>query len=441
MKALLEQVRQINTLGRAWRVICENGRSSRSITTRREIEEFSFDAESRLTKIQRQLNSGAFVFEPAKGVAIPKKGKNGIRPLVIAPIESRIVQRAVHDVLFRVPSIRRYADNPFSFGGVKKREGGALAAVPGAIRVVVDSIDNGATYIIRSDISAFFTRIPKSTVTAIVRDATNEPEFIELFSRAITVELENLASLRDRIWAFPIHEIGVAQGNSLSPLLGNLLLYDFDREMNSGSCCCIRYIDDFIILAPDRKTAENQFTCGVKLLAKHGLEVSADKTFRGDVARGFAFLGIELANGAIRPSRESRQRWLANVRNVLDDSMRAFRSHKKSGTMDRSFSLLRTLSEVGGMASAWGAHYSFCNEKNVFSQLDGELDILLRQYLGCYSATIRGAVSKDRRRLLGIPLLEELASRPFQWGKRGPVAQISPTIPAESISPGVSHQA
>ena len=434
MKGLLEQVRQMKTLGRAWGVICQNGRSSRSIFTRREIEEFSIAAESRLTKIQRQLNRAAFRFEPAKGVAIPKKGRSGIRPLVIAPIESRIVQRAVHDVLLGVPSIRRYANNPYSFGGVRKREGKALAAVPGAIRAVLDAIEGGATYVIRSDISAFFTRIPKSTVTTIVREATNEPEFIELFSRAIAVELENLAALRDRISAFPIHEIGVAQGNSLSPLLGNLLLYDFDQEMNAGVCWCIRYIDDFIILAADRRTAEDQFSLGLRLLAKHGLDVSTEKTFRGDIIRGFEFLGIDLANGAIRPSRESRRRWLASVRETLADGMGAFRSQRNTGTIDRSFSLIRTLSEVAGMASGWGNHYSFCNEKNIFRQLDGEVDKLLRQYLGSYADAIKGADVKGRRRLLGIPLLEEMASRPFEWVKKGTAPQASSTPAAPSVS-------
>src|SRR5260370_40447059 len=120
MKTLLEQVRAIDSLGRAWRVILQNGRSSRSILTRREIEEFATNSESRLTKIQRQLNRGSFRFKPAKGVPIPKKGRSTIRPLVVAPIESRIVQRAIHDVLLSVPSIRQYTESPFSFGGVRK---------------------------------------------------------------------------------------------------------------------------------------------------------------------------------------------------------------------------------------------------------------------------------------------------------------------------------
>ena len=64
-----------------------------------------------------------------------------------------------------------------------------------------------------------------------------------------------MAGLREKFEAFPIGDIGVAQGNSLSPLLGNIILHSFDRAMNEGDCRCVRYIDDFIILAPTRKAA------------------------------------------------------------------------------------------------------------------------------------------------------------------------------------------
>lgn len=414
MKAsLLKQVRRMSTLGRAWRVIHENGRSSQSIETRREIEKFAVDAESRLTKIQRQLNRDAFKFGPAKGVAAAKSS-GGIRPLVVAPIESRIVQRAIHDVLLKVPSISRYAANPYSFGGVRKLAG-KPGAVPGAIEAVLAAIGDGARYVIRSDISSFFTRIPKPAVTSIVAGAVDDVEFVELFSEAITVELENLSALRERAAAFPIYEIGVAQGNSLSPLLGNLLLADFDEQMNAGDSRCFRYIDDFIILSGDQNTAERQFACAKRLLAKLGMEISASKTSRGDIARGFVFLGIDIANGAIRPSRESRRRLIERVSSALDEGAHALRSYQKAGKIDRTLSLVRTLHEVSGIVSGWGHHYSFCNEKSIFSQLDVEVDGLLRQYLGTYTNQIAKADRKAKRRLIGIPLLEDLVTRPFVW--------------------------
>lgn len=414
MKTLLQRVRTIETLGRAWRAILENGRSSQSISTRREIEEFARTSESRLEKIQRQLNLGCFRFMPAKGVPASKKG-GGVRPIVVAPIESRIVQRAIHDVLRDVPSIHRCVENPFSFGGVRKTHKDDLGAVPAAIQAALDAIRNGATFVVRSDISAFFTKIPKPTVIAIVSDATQQPDFLDLFTKAITLELENLASLRERASEFPIHEIGVAQGNSLSPLLGNLLLRDFDKEMNAGACRCLRFIDDFLILAPDRATADREFSRARNLLSKYNLDVSLQKTERSNIKRGFAFLGIELVNYAIRPSKDSRSRLLSDISEILNDSAIALRGHRKTGKIQSRFSLIRTLTEVRGIVQGWGSHYSFCNEKTIFSQMDDALNGLLRGYLGRYSHEIERTDEKGRRHLLGVPLLEELVCHPFSW--------------------------
>jgi retron-type reverse transcriptase len=416
MKAtLLQQVRKIETLERAWRVIYENGRSSRSIETRREIRDFAANAAARITTLQRQLNRHTFKFMPAKGVAIPKEGKRGIRPLVIAPIESRIVQRAVHDVIMRVSAIREYIESDYSFGGVKKRNGSPLAAVPAAIQSVLASIGEGANYVIRSDITSFFINIPKPVVTKIIADAVREPEFVEFFSKAIAVELANLASLRERASEFPLYEIGVAQGNSLSPLLGNLLLHKFDQEMNQNGCRCIRYIDDFIILAPNRAAGERQFAHAQILLKQYGLDVSPEKTFKGNVASGFEFLGIEMVNGAIRPSRQSRRRLVQNVSDLFAVSAKAFRAQRKHGELNRAHSLIRTLAEASEIINGWGKHYFFCNEKNVFSQLDAELDRLIGEYLGAYSAARKVTNEKGGRRLIGISLLSEISKAPFIW--------------------------
>jgi RNA-directed DNA polymerase len=416
MRTLVQRVRKMETLARAWHVILENGRSSQSLSTRREIEEFARTAESRLEKIQRQLNLGRFIFKPATGIPIPKQGKDAIRPLVVAPIPSRIVQRAILEVLLQLPQICHLAENEFSFGGVRKRQGGKLGAVPAATQAVLESVESGLTYVVRSDISAFFTKISKPAVTAIVEKAADDADFVELFSSAIAVELENLASLRQYAAQFPIHEIGVAQGNSLSPLLGNILLRGFDQEMNNGDCRCLRYIDDFLILGRSRAAADAAFSRAVTLLSRHGLEVN-DKTQRSDIAQGFVFLGVEFQNGAVRPSRESRRRLVGNISEVFNDSVSAFRSYKKGGAMPPRRSLLRTLTEVSGMVQGWGSHYSFCNERNVVGQMDRALDQMLRGYLGRYAAERKELDAEGCRRLLGVPLLEELASRSSSWNK------------------------
>jgi len=332
---------------------------------------------------------------------------------VVAPIESRIVQRAIHDVLLTIPEIQRYAENPYSFGGVKKKV--AKAGVPGAIEAVVAAIEAGARFVVRSDISNFFTKIPKPAVTQIVTDVTHDPGFVALFKQAITVELENLADLAADADLFPLYEIGVAQGCSLSPLLGNMLLSDFDQQMNSRRCICLRYVDDFIVLGPNNIEAEKEFSLGVNLLKSLGLTISDEKTFKGQVSNGFEFLGIEVNNGAIRPSRASRKRLLNKVQRTLQLSTAGFYEHEKSGQLSPRLSLIRTLTEASGIVQSWGKQYYFCNDKNLFNQLDHQLNTLIRQYLSVYAKISKPGTQGQRRRILGIPLLEDLASKPFKW--------------------------
>ena len=114
-------------------------------------------------------------------------------------------------MLLTVPGIQKFVHTPYSFGGIQKRAGDDTAAVPAAIKAVL-AVIRDSRFVIRSDITKFFTRVPKSEVTQIIAKAVEDDEFMELFKRAITVELENMAQLREHANAFPIEDIGVAQG-------------------------------------------------------------------------------------------------------------------------------------------------------------------------------------------------------------------------------------
>ena len=160
---LLGKVYHIKNLEAAWRAIRENARSSTSDDVKREIQVFEDDAGTNLRSLHQKLWRGSYKFPPAKGLPIPKKDAAGkktgkIRPIVLAPVESRIVQRAVLNVLVEIPGLKAYLDTPFSFGGIKKeRKAGqsrrdAPSAVPGAIQAVLKGIEQGASYYAAADI-------------------------------------------------------------------------------------------------------------------------------------------------------------------------------------------------------------------------------------------------------------------------------------------------
>jgi hypothetical protein len=159
--------------------------------------------------------------------------------------------------------------------------------------------------------------------------------------------------------------------------------------MNSGSGVCIRYIDDFLILAKTKQSARALFAQGVEFLGTIQLKAyppGHPKANTGCIAEGFEFLGINLKNGAIRPAKSSRKRLLDNIDKEIDTAILNFR---ELGTEKwrHDHSLTATLKAINGMVSGWGDQYSFCNERNVFKMLDEKIDLCVKRLLGVYRAT------------------------------------------------------
>jgi len=433
---LLKSVYRIRNLEAAWRAIQENGRTSKSETIKAELEEFADNASHNLRSIQARLKRRSFKFGQARGIVIPKADLSGkrtgkFRPIVLASVEARVVQRAILNVLIDLPSLQPFVRNPHSFGGIRKTISASsqqslqnsrdecLSAVPAAIKALLDEIGKGSDFFVSADIQSFFTRIPKNEVTAIIREAVKVDDFVELFSKAIHVELENMSSLRERAKLFPIEEIGVAQGNSLSPLLGNIILARFDAEMNEGDCRCIRYIDDFIILAPSARAANARLRNATRLLGNLGMRLSPEKTLNGarNIAEGIEFLGISIAPGLIRPTTKAQTRFIQSIKNTLEESRKSFIGLKHGQPMRQSQSLISTLKRVDGIINGWGKHYWFCNDGQLLRNLDQKVSSLIRDFLGIYKNTRSVLPSSNKNQLLGISELAALDREPFLYPK------------------------
>lgn len=411
-----KSVTKQNALRAAWRKVYENGVSSRSNRTKEEVKEFSKDIDKKIHRLQRELNSGKYVFEKSIGKKIPKKNPGDFRPLVIAPIETRIIQRSVLDYLLGSSKIKPYAESPYSFGGVRKRDDGSLAAVPAAIQSALAAKECGLDFVRCADISSFFTRIKKASVRKIISDALPDNDFLELFDECIKVELQNLSELGTGADRFPREDLGVAQGSSLSPLMGNILLRDFDQKMNEGNCRCIRYIDDILILGPTEKEVTERFKMSKTILNGHGMSFSKEKSSFGvqNFTDGFVFLGIEMINGLIRPDGQSIGRFKEKIHNIASEAAKQMLGPEEKFKAD--FALVPTLERISGTVRGWGKHYRFCNDKKIVQRLDAYVDNEVRKLIGLYSdARYKGHI--PGRKLLGVNSLEDIKPEPFLWPK------------------------
>jgi retron-type reverse transcriptase len=403
-----DTARKTKALHFAWRKVYSNGIRSKSLDTRNLVIEFNNNAYSNIQGIYRLLLKDKFRFAPARGVPIRRPNKPP-RPIVIAPIANRIVQRSILDVLQSENSISKYINTPFSFGGIKDYD--EPKGVRNAIHAAQKAIAEGAKWYIKSDIKNFFTNIPKHKVVDIISSLIHDNKFIQLFEAAIDVELENMAELGRNAELFPIYEIGVAQGCCLSPLIGNILLHDFDSTMNGRGITCLRYIDDLIILAATRKKAEAAFESGMKGLKSLGLDAynpdeNIEKAKIDRTEEGIDFLGCEIVGDRIKPNGKSRNRLLTRIDTIITESKVSMKRPHICCQNKRS--LIHTLQSISNVLEGWGNQYIFCNDLDSMEKMDQIINERLNRYLTHYSNCAKFFADKDfanRRRLLGVHLL------------------------------------
>jgi hypothetical protein len=100
---------------------------------------------------------------------------------------------------------------------------------------------------------------------------------------------------------------------------------------------------------------------------------------------------------------------------TTEQSRKAFNGFCSGKKIKKPEALLTTLRRIDGVVQGWGKHYWFCNDSTFFLNLDAEVVVILRRYLGMYGKA-RKAVSEDKApQLLGVELLGQLDRKGFEW--------------------------
>lgn len=410
-KATLKELAKLLNLERAWGKVRASAIHSESSEIRGEAHDFSNEASSRLKSLQSRVAKKSFVFAPARGVLAKKRGSEKKRPIVVAPIESRILQRAILELVQQSPRIYSELTAGYNFGGVP----GVGFGVPGAIAKAVECAQTGG-YFIRTDIKSFFTQVPRQKVVADICEAIDgDSAFLDYFRQAVETEIADAQQYGNDIQLFPIHENGVAQGSSLSPLLCNYLLREFDREFNSRGIVCIRYIDDFIMFGKNRSNTEKAFNIALARLNALGLSaydpfnpMDASKAEAGNASQGFNFLGCHVLPGRVRPTDEKVESLKVRVGFIFAECIKATRTPSLAV---RSSDFSHTSSGATLLASqvvrAWGNTYAFCNDDRLMNSIDIELGKLFNKFQTTFSLRIAKLNELDRRRTRGFYCLAD----------------------------------
>ena len=388
---------------------------------------------SNLERIARRLRDRKFLFSGERGITLPKgKGKKGVRPLVLAPIDNRVVRRAILEVLQGygstrargrrwlqgVPAIRSIMETPTSIGGIAGR------GVPEGLALVDQAVQSDKHWFIRSDIRDFFTRIPKTDVNTFVRNAVNDKEFSDFFEEALVTNLENQEELEERniFKLFPDPQIGVAQGSALSALAGNIALRDFDAKMNGRGITCIRYIDDFILLGSSERKVLAAYRSARTILKSMGMDVydledaqacGAGKVDHGNIYSGTDFLGYRISGESRQPCKAANANLLAKIEKLVKDAKREMKLAAECSPVSHRRRYHQSMVEIHKIVWGWSQAFRHTTAKHAFAQLDTRIGCRIAELESEAYRLAAAGDTRTRRRVMGLHLLQETPLEPL----------------------------
>jgi len=203
-------------------------------------KDYEAKLERNLEDLHERVQRGAYRALPSRRVYIPKPDGRQ-RPLAVAALEDKIVQRAVVALLNAI-----YEED---FLGVSYgfRPGRGTHDALDALCVGIDS--RKVSYILDADIRSFFDEINQQWLMRFLEHRIGDRRIIRLIQKWLKAGVmeDGVVTVSDR---------GTGQGSVISPLLANVYLhYALDlwavrrwrQREATGDMIFVRYADDFIV--------------------------------------------------------------------------------------------------------------------------------------------------------------------------------------------------
>ena len=273
---LMERILQADNLNAAYKKVKSN-KGAGGIDGMNVDELLPFLRENQKHLIQ-QLREGKYKPNPVRRVEIPKETEGETRKLGVPTAVDRVFQQAVAQVLSPIYE-GQFSENSFGF---RPKRG-----AHDALKQCRQNVKDGYVYVVDMDLEKFFDTVCQSKLIEVLSRTIKDGRVISLIHKYL-----NAGVISEGV--FEKTEKGMPQGGPLSPLLGNVMLNELDKELECRGHHFVRYADDCMIFCKSRKSAERTLEKIIPFIeGKLYLRVNREKTGVAHISKvkylGYAF--------------------------------------------------------------------------------------------------------------------------------------------------------
>jgi RNA-directed DNA polymerase len=231
---------------------------------------YEAELEHKLEDLHARLHRGAYRALPSRRVYIPKPDGRQ-RPLAVAALEDKVVQRATAAVLSAI-----YEEDFLGFSYGFRPGRGTHDAMDA---LVVGITSTKVNWILDADIRSFFDTVSQEWLIKFVEHRVGDRRIIRLIQKWLKAGV-----LEDGV--VTVSDKGTGQGSVISPLLANIYLhYVLDlwverwrRREATGDMIIVRYADDFIVGFQHKSDARRFWNEMRERLQEFALSLHPEKT-------------------------------------------------------------------------------------------------------------------------------------------------------------------
>ncbi|MDI6813429.1 MAG: reverse transcriptase/maturase family protein [Desulfitobacteriaceae bacterium] len=313
---------------------------------RQEVLSFSSNLEENLIQIQNELIQKTYQTGKYRKFYVYEPKERLVRAL---PFKDRVVQHALNNI------IEPIFEKTFIYDSYACRRGRGTHAGADRVTHFLQVARNiwPRIYCLKGDVSKYFPSIDHAILMGLIKRRIKCPDTLWLIT-------EILASSPDATGPRPK---GIPVGNLTSQLFANVYLNELDHFIKQELKCkfYVRYMDDFVILAPDKKVL-HAWKKEIADFLEYSLALELNgKTSIFPVSQGIDFLGYRLwaTHRLVRKGSIKR----------MKRKLKRFKQGYTRGTVD--------LEKIKRTLASWLGHVGHADSYNLRKKLLDEF-VLIR---------------------------------------------------------------